>query len=327
MPAPTIDVVVATFNGWEMTESCLRHLEAQTIPHTVIVVDNGSADGTPERLHAAFTDVKLCALGENRGFAAACNAGVGAGVGEFIVLVNNDVDADAHFLERLIGPLLSDEHTGSVAPLLVRPGGERIDSVGLAADPTLAGFPRLQGRPVADASERRPELLGPSGGGGAYRRTAWEDAGGMDEGIFLYQEDLDLALRLRQSGWQAAIAPDAVGVHLGSATAQRRSMWQRERAGFARGYILRRYGVLCSAVGPRALLTEALVAGGDAAVSRDLAALRGRLRGFGAADGLPRRARPQHGPDPSIGLRESLRLRRVDYAAAAATRRAANRVP
>jgi hypothetical protein len=85
--------------------------------------------------------------------------------------------------------------------------------------------------------------------------------------------------------------------------------------------------VLCSAVGPRALLTEALVAGGDAAVSRDLAALRGRLRGWNAADGLPRRARPQHGLDSRIGLRESLRLRRIDYAAAAATRRAAKRVP
>jgi len=182
----TIDVVVATFNGWEMTESCLRHLEALRAP----------------------------------------------------------------------------------APLLVRPGGERIDSVGLAADPTLAGFPRLQGRPVADASERRPELLGPSGGGGAYRRTAWEDAGGMDERIFLYQEDLDLALRLRQSGWQAAIALDAVGVHLGSATSQRRSIWQRERAGLARGYILRRYGVLRSTVGPRALLTEALVAGGRGDIAR-----------------------------------------------------------
>jgi GT2 family glycosyltransferase len=141
--------------------------------------------------------------------------------------------------------------------------------------------------------------------------------GGLDEHIFLYQEDLDLALRLRAAGWQAASAPGALGVHLGSATTRRRSASQREQAGFARGYLLRRYGVLRSAAGPRALLTEAVIAVADVVISRDLATARGRLRGWRIARGLPRLPMPSAGIDRAITLRESFRLRRIDYAVAA----------
>jgi GT2 family glycosyltransferase len=257
----------------------------------------------------------LVALADNRGFAAACNAGVNAGTGEIVILLNNDVDADADFVERLVAPLIADPGLGSAAPILVRPGRELIDSVGLAVDPTLAGFPRLQGRPVADAGDPEPLLIGPSGGGAAYRRAAWEAAGGLDERIFIYSEDLDLALRLREAGWRAATAPDAIGVHLGSATMKRRSAWQREQGGFARGYLLRRYGLLRTAAAPRTLLTEAVVIGGDAVMSGDLAALRGRMRGWREGRGLPRHRVPPDGVDRRIGLRESFRLRRLDYAA------------
>lgn len=316
MPMASIDVVIPTYNGWELTESCLRHLTAQTVGHRVIVADNASTDGTPERLRESFPDVELVSTGGNLGFAVACNAGAAAGRGEIVVLLNNDVDADPDFLEHVVEPLVSDERVGSVAPLLVRPGRELIDSVGLAADATLAGFPRLQGHAVGEAARTEPELLGPSGGGAAYRRSAWEALGGLDENIFIYQEDLDLALRLRASGWAARTAPAAVGVHLGSATMKRRSAWQREQGGFARGYLIRRYGLLRTGAGARVLLTEAVVVGGDAVMSRDLAALRGRLRGWRAGRGLPRHATPREGIDGTISLAESFRLRRLDYAAA-----------
>ncbi len=326
MPRPNIDVVIPTFGGWTLTESCLRHLAAQTVPHRVIVVDNGSPDGTPGRIRDAFPDVEVHQLGENRGFGAACNVGTDAGSGEVVVLLNNDVDADPDFLERLAEALARDPRIGTVAPLLLRPGRRLIDSVGLAADPTLAGFARLQGHPMSAAGDARPVLLGPSGGAAAYRRQAWEQVGGMDERIFLYQEDLDLGLRLRAAGWLATTAPDATAVHLGSATAGRRSASQRRHAGFARGYLLRRYGVLRSPVGPRALLIEALVAAGDIAVSRDTAALQGRLAGWRAAAGLAARTRPVDALDRRIDLRESIRLRRTDYAVAGA-RNAPKRVP
>lgn len=311
----SIDVVIPTFNGWELTERCLACLRAQTVAHSVIAADNASTDGTPDRLHAAFPEVVLVETGGNLGFAVACNRGAAAGTGDVVVLLNNDVEARPDFVERLVAPLERDAAVGSVAALLVRPGEHMIDSIGLAADATLAVFPRLIGRPVRDAGLTDPLLVGPSGGAAAYRRSAWEEAGGLDEHVFGYHEDLDLAFRLRSAGWDAAAAPDAVGVHLGSATFGRRSAWQRYQGGFSRGYFLRRYGVLRSRAGVRTLATEAVVIAGDAVISNDLSALQGRLAGWRAAAGLRRRPLPPPGAlDETIGFLESLRLRLGVYA-------------
>ncbi|MGH2859112.1 MAG: glycosyltransferase family 2 protein, partial [Solirubrobacteraceae bacterium] len=157
-------------------------------------------------------------------------------------------------------------------------------------------------------------LTGPAGAAAAFRRSAWEQAGGLDEQIPAYSEDLDLALRLRAAGWSTALALDAIAVHVGSATFGHRSADQRWRAGYARGHLLRRYRVLRGAAGPRALLTEAIVVGGDLLISRDLAAGRGRIAGWrAAADRPPRPAPPEAAIDRRIGFVESLRLRRRAY--------------
>jgi N-acetylglucosaminyl-diphospho-decaprenol L-rhamnosyltransferase len=310
----SIDVVIPTYNGWELTESCLRHLARQTLPHTVVVADNASTDGTPEQLRTAFPDAKLVEIGDNLGFAVATNRGAAAGSADVIVLLNNDVNARPDFLARLIEPLASDSSVGSVSALMTMPGDELIDSVGLAVDRTLAGFPRHHGRPVSEAANPRPVLVGPSGGAGAYQRTAWEQAGGLDEHVFAYLEDLDLALRLRTAGWQAAAAPAAIGTHQGSATIGKRSAWQRRQAAFSRAYFLRSYGVLAGRTAPRTLATEAAVVLGDLVLNRDLAALRGRIAGWNAARGHSRRFYPPpEAIDPSISLLRSLRLRAEDF--------------
>jgi N-acetylglucosaminyl-diphospho-decaprenol L-rhamnosyltransferase len=144
--------------------------------------------------------------------------------------------------------------------------------------------------------------------------TTWTEVGGLDEAIFAYAEDLDLALRLRGAGWGTSAVADAVGIHLGSATHGHRTAWQRRHAGFARGYLLRRYGVLKGRQAIRALTTEAAVVIGDAALSRDLAALSGRLRGWHSARGLARRRAPADALDPAIGMRDSFALRTGVYA-------------
>jgi GT2 family glycosyltransferase len=328
----SIDVVIPAHNQYPLTDSCLRHLAVQTVPHRAIVYDDASNDGTPQRLAAEWPAVKVIAGGENVGFARACNAAAQQGEGEVIVLLNNDVECRPDFLERLVAPLADDgdgdgrdglapggsqrggSRVGSVAALMLQPGERLIDSIGLTCDRTLAPFPRLQGLPAERAGSPRPPLVGPAGAAAAYRRDAWEQVGGMDESITAYLEDFDLALRLRAAGWRAALAPSAVGVHLGSATYGQRSARQRRLGGFARGYLLRRYRVLRSAAGPRALLTEAIVAAGDALISRDLAALQGRLEGFRAAKGLPRRqAPPAEAVDGELSLWRSLQLRRDVY--------------
>ncbi len=303
------------YNRYDLTDSCLRHLAAQTIEHGTLVIDNGSTDGTFARVDAEWPAATLQRLPDNRGFAEACNRGVAAGSAEIVVLLNNDVDARPDFLAALVRPLEQDPRLGSVAALMLQPGEALIDSAGLAADAVLGGFPRLQGLDASEARRERPLLAGPAGTAAAYRRAAWEQVGGLDESIFAYMEDFDLALRLRCAGWGSLVAPDAVGVHLGSATHGHRSARQRRNGGFGRGYMLRRYGLLRGRNGPRALATEAVVVLADLAISRDLQALRGRWEGWRAARAMaPLPRPPAEAIDTTIGFRDSLAMRRGVYA-------------
>lgn len=353
--AASIDVVVAVHNGYALTCDCLAHLRRQTVPHRVIVVDDGSDDGTAALVRRDWPEATLVRLESNQGYTRAVNRGVGAGAGECVVLLNNDVRLRPNCLERLVAPLACDPRIGSVAALMLMPGERRVDSLGVAADVTLAGFARLQGQDVdaviASASGapeatgalgttgapgtvrareatgssgairswggsgRAPVLAGPEGTAGAYRRVAWEQVGGLDERISAYMEILDLALRLRAAGWRAACARDARGMHLGSSTYGKRTPRQRRLAGFSRGYLLRRYGVLRGRAGGRALFTEVAVVAGDLALCHDLEALRGRLEGWRAGAGLPRHPPPPpEAIDSSISLWRSLRLRRAAVA-------------
>jgi glycosyltransferase involved in cell wall biosynthesis len=95
---PSIDVVIVAFNRWELTERCLRHVQEQTTPHAVIVVDNGSEDDTAQNVRALCPQAQVIRLETNTGFPAACNSGVALGTGEIIVLLNNDGGGIFHFL-------------------------------------------------------------------------------------------------------------------------------------------------------------------------------------------------------------------------------------
>jgi GT2 family glycosyltransferase len=147
----------------------------------------------------------------------------------------------------------------------------------------------------------------PSGGAAAYRRSAYEQAGGFDPALFAYGEDVDLGLRLRAAGWQVAAAPDARAIHLGGATAGVDSPLQRQLAGFARGFLLRRYGVLRGPAGARALLIESLVVGWGVLRHRTLVPLRSRVQGWRAAGRGGRQPLPPGTLDERISLREALR--------------------
>src|ERR1035441_5731618 len=89
---PSIDVVIVAYGRYQLTDSCLRHLRAQTVAHRVILVDNGSTDDTRARVRAEWPDVHVESFDENRGFAEACNRGVAAGSGEVVVLLDNDLE-------------------------------------------------------------------------------------------------------------------------------------------------------------------------------------------------------------------------------------------
>jgi len=305
----SVDCVITTHQGWELTKQCLEHLREQTIAHHVVVSDGASTDGTPENVRRLFPQVELIENTNDPGYTAATNCGVDAGSADIVVLLNNDAFCRPDFLEHVVTAFERDPRVGAVAPLTVRADERVIDSVGLTLDVTLAPFIRLTGRPVDEATAGRPLLVSPGGGADAYRRSAWEEAGGLDEELVLYGADVDLALRLHSLGWKTVAAPEAVAVHLRSETSGHRSRRARESGGWARGYLLRRWGVLRGRAAARTLVTEALVVVADLALSRDTTALRSRVRGWRAAGRLSRRQLPPEAVDREIGFGESMRLR------------------
>lgn len=299
----TADVVIVTWNGRNRLGTCLEHLARQAAPHRVIVVDNASMDGTVEMVRERHPQVDVIEMDRNAGFGGGVNAGVAVGQGEAIVLVNDDVEVDANCLDAILAPLEQNPAVGMVAGLTTIPGSDLVDAFGIELDVTLAAYNRLR---LRHAGEAPGVLLGPSGGLAAYRRRAFEEAGGFDERLFAYGEDVDLALRLRVAGWKAAEAPAARGVHLGGASVGVDSPRQRFLAGFARAFLMRRYGVLRGRHAVRAIVIEALVVMAGFVRGRTAVHLRGRIAGWRAVAG-DRLHVPPDAVDASINLRETLR--------------------
>ncbi len=299
-----VDVVIVTWRSGERVLRCLERLEAQDQPHATWLVDNASGDGTVAAVRDRFPAVRVLEMDSNLGFGAAVNAGVRAGTAEAVVLVNDDVELEDGALAALVGPL-ADPAVGMVAGLTTMPGSGLVDGFGIELDVTLAPYNRLRGEPAGPAGG---VLLGPSGGLAAYRRSAFERAGGFDTRVFAYGEDVDLALRLRLAGWGAVAVAAARGVHVGGASFGVDSPLQRRLAGFARGFLLRRYGVLRSRHAPRALAFEALIVAVGVVRGRTLAHVRGRVAGWRAAtDRLPL---PGDAVDRDISAAEALRRQR-----------------
>ncbi len=297
------DAVIVTWHSGARVLDCLERLAAQHPAGRTYVVDNASRDGTVEGVRSRFPDVHVLELEENRGFGTAVNAGVRSGGSEAIVLVNDDAMLEPDAIRHLLDPLREQPRCGMVAGLTLMPGSGLVDGFGIELDVTLAAYNRLRGRAATD----QPGLLAmPSGGLAAYRRSAFEQVGGFDERLFAYGEDVDLGLRLRLAGWTVAAAAEALAVHEGGASIGRGSSRQRMMFGVARGFLLRRYGVLRSRHAARALLVEALVLGWGLLAHRTLVPVLARARGWRLA-GPERLPVPGQAIDPRIGIGEALR--------------------
>jgi N-acetylglucosaminyl-diphospho-decaprenol L-rhamnosyltransferase len=274
----------------------------------VVLVDNGSSDESVELARRELAAVEVLELGANLGFGPALNRAVAERPADPVILLNNDAEPRPRFVEALLEGL--GEGVDSVAGVLLQERApELIDSAGVVADATLMGFDYLHGEP-ASAAAGAPAPLGPTGGAALYRHAAFAAVGGFDERIFLYYEDLDLALRLAAAGGRCRLAPDARAVHAYSASLGAASGAKYARTGWSRGYMLRRYGVLRSPrLALRALACEGALCAGQLLRDRTAQGLRGRVRGYRDAAGLaPREA--AGAPLLEIGAREALALRR-----------------
>jgi N-acetylglucosaminyl-diphospho-decaprenol L-rhamnosyltransferase len=257
----------------------LISLREQSRPLDVVVVDNGSGDGSPALLRDEFPEVTLLALDRNIGFGPALNHAVREHRADPLIFLNSDVECEPRFVEALLDA--AAEGVQSVAGVLLQeraPG--LIDSAGVVGDRTLMGFDYLHGEP-REAALTAAGPLGPTGGAALYDRGAFEAVGGFDERIFLYYEDLDLALRMAARGAHCRLAAGATALHAYSAGLGAASGAKYERTGWSRGYMLRRYGVMSrprDAV--RVLATEGAICAGQLLRDRTAAGLRGRLRGW-----------------------------------------------
>lgn len=272
-------VIVPTWNGASRIARLLPSLGSSA---QVIVVDNGSTDGTSDVVRG-FPDVDLIALPRNEGFSRAVNRAAKESSGETIVLVNDDCVCHEGFVEQLAGAVEPGRSLVMAAGVLLEARNpELIDSAGIELDGTLLVLDYLNGLPVSVVDGEIEPPVGPAGAAAAFDRSAFLEAGGFDEALFAYWEDVDLVLRLRLAGGRCALARDARALHDHSATLGSGSARKNYLTGWGRGYVFRKWSGPSPTRLPLALAYDLLVCAGQAVVDRNVAGVRGRIAGFRA---------------------------------------------
>jgi GT2 family glycosyltransferase len=208
--------VIPCWNGRRWLDGCLDSLLAQTRPaDELIVVDNGSTDGSAEHVRERFPQARVVELPDNTGFAGASNVGLRAASADTVALINQDVRLEPDWLERSLAALDASPGAASVAtkmldmgdPSLVYDAGDILRRDGVCEQ--RGRFERDDGR-----FDEPGDVFGACAGAALYRREPVLELGGFDERFFLYLEDADLALRLRLAGWTCVYEP-AVALHAG----------------------------------------------------------------------------------------------------------------
>jgi hypothetical protein len=223
MERPVVSVVIPNLNAREWLDRCIGSLLAQTLqPIEIILVDQNSNDGSADYVAGAYPQVRLIRQGEDRGFTGACNAGMRAARGEFMVLFNTDARAEPDWLEVLVAAMRKESAAGSAAcRTLDYHRSELIYSLGDGLLPSGDAFN------IARGMRDRPDLPMPRqvfGGSGCtviYRKAALDAVGLLDEDFYTFHEDVDLSLRLQLAGYKCLYVPEAVAYHVGYATGRK----------------------------------------------------------------------------------------------------------
>ncbi len=209
-------VVIPNWNGMRWLDGVLTSIEQQSVqPLEVIVVDNGSTDGSREHLAAKWPEVDVVHWDENRGFAAAANDGFHRCTGEFVALVNTDIELETDWLERAEAALARNPAAASVATkMLDLKDPSRIYDTGNFLRRDGACEQRGRFREDRGQFDEPGEVWSACAGAAIYRRSAVMEVGGFDERFFTYLEDVELGLRLRLNGWKCVYEP-CVALHAG----------------------------------------------------------------------------------------------------------------
>ncbi|MBT8369100.1 MAG: glycosyltransferase family 2 protein [Deltaproteobacteria bacterium] len=209
-----VSIIIVNWNGKSFLADCLNGLRQQTYGNfSVIMVDNGSVDGSLDYVQTHYPEVKTIALSENSGFARANNIALQSVQTKYVALLNPDTVPDAGWLEHLVKALENHPQAGSAASkMLLYDKPNVIDRAGDAY--TTAGTALLQGRGETSSKfDNREWVFGACAGAALYRRCMFEDIGLFDEDFFLLFEDVDLSFRAQLRGYKCLYAPDASVYH------------------------------------------------------------------------------------------------------------------
>lgn len=281
-----ITVLVVNHRRRELLDECLTAVEAalEQAPGELVVIDNGSDDGSAEMVAERHPGARLVALDHNEGFAPAVVRGTALAGGEWLVVVNNDATVEPDALARLLAAGESDPRTGTVtAQVRFARARDKINTAGLEIDRLGIATDRLAGRPVAEAAGDEPvEVFGASGCVTAYRLAMLAEIGGFDASFFAFQEDADVSWRARMAGWRCLYEPRAVAYHEGSATAGEASAFKYQLVGRNRMRLLAKNATTGQLLrwGWAMTLYDLAYVTFVALTDRTLAPLRGRLAGL-----------------------------------------------
>jgi len=224
-----ISVIIVTWNCRDLIGDCLDSIDRETHrPHEVIVVDNASADGTPELVRERYPEVIVIESGRNRGFAAGCNLGLERAAGDYLLLLNPDTVVRRRAIDVLAAHL-------DRVPAAGIAGGKAVNGHGAVCE-NVVSFPRFfhslvfitfLGRwwarnkltgvvPRTLSSWTVPQVVPCVNGSFMMaRRKAYEQVGGLDERFFMYFEESDWCRRFGRAGWTVWYVPEAEILHIG----------------------------------------------------------------------------------------------------------------
>lgn len=216
-------VIIPNWNGKHLLKTCLASLEKQTLKEfEIIVVDNGSTDGSIEFVKKNFPKVKTISLDKNYGFTKAVNVGIKNAKGSFLVLLNNDTEADKNYLRYLVNAAIKHSEVGFVAAKMLNFQKRNIiDSAWDAVDVVGHSYSVGQGQKDGPQFNEAQYVFLVTGGSSLFKREVFTKVGFFDEDYFSYMEDVDLCLRAQMLGFKGWYEPKAVVYHIRKASSSK----------------------------------------------------------------------------------------------------------
>lgn len=224
---PLVSIIIPHYNGKEILHNCLKSLEQTTYNNKeVILVDNGSTDGSVEYVRERFPWIEIVRNAENLGFAGGCNAGIRKAKGTYILLLNNDTEFEPDWLTILVAALEKDSKIAACQPKILSLCDKRIFDYAGAAGGLLDvfGYPFARGRLFFTLEkdehqyEEGGDIFWASGTAALIRKSAIDEAGYLDETFFAHMEEIDLNWRFHLAGYRVISTPQAIVYHKSGST-------------------------------------------------------------------------------------------------------------